>query len=110
MTAKPEVLYVVHVAVDRSRADEWLRWMDAVHVPEVMQTGCFVRATLARDQAADTPGRRAYRASYEARSAQALAEYQSVFAARLQADHTARYEGCFEARRELLEVVGTYAS
>lgn len=99
------MLYIVYIAIDASKADDWEDWMRTHHVPDVIATGHFFDATLARDEANDTEGRRAYRAVYRARSPEALDAYQADDAGRLQADHTERYEGHFDAHREILPVV-----
>lgn len=102
------MLYTVYIAVDEQRADEWEAWMDQVHVPDVIQTGCFEHATLAREEARDEDARRAYRVVYRARSEDALERYQNEHAERLQAEHTERYDGAFEASRDILPVLGRY--
>lgn len=104
------MMYVVSIAIDAHRAAEWEAWMRATHVPDVMATGCFAHATLARDEGADRDGRTAYRVVYVAASAAALARYQAEHAAALQQDHTRRYEGAFAASRETLPVVETFSN
>lgn len=99
------MLYVVFVAIDRDLADAWTTWMRETHVPDVLATGCFADALMLRDEAADTPERLGWRFVYRAHDADALARYQANFAAALQADHTDRFAGTFDARRELLPVV-----
>ena len=46
-----------------------------------------------------------YQIAYRARSADALEWFQAEFSARLPAEHTARYAGRFDARREILPIV-----
>ncbi|MFW5968925.1 MAG: DUF4286 family protein [Persicimonas sp.] len=99
------MLYIVYIAVDRDRIEEWERWMRRVHVPDVLETGCFSDATMARDAGRDTDERAAYRIVYRAHSKEAFEEYQSEHAAALQEEHTERYAGAFEASRDLLDVV-----
>lgn len=103
------MLYTVFIAVDADRSDEWEEWMNEVHIPDVMDTGCFEHATLARDEAGDTQTRRAYRVVYVANSEAAFDEYQAEHVEALQADHTERYEGAFEASRDILPVVERFA-
>ena len=104
------MLYTVYIAVDEDRADEWEEWLEDVHIPDVMDTGCFAHATMARDAAHDTPHRRAYRIVYTARSEAAFDEYQQHHVDALQADHTERYEGAFEASRDILPVLASLRS
>ena len=100
------LMYLVKIRIDEEIADEWQRWMQQVHVPDVVKTGCFDKAWIARDTAGDGAGRRAYRMIYLAPSRADYERYQERFAPDLQEDHTRRFEGRFDASREILEVVG----
>lgn len=102
------MLYTVYIAIDRDRADEWLDWMRQVHVADVIDTGCFVDATLARDPDRDTDQRTAFRVVYRALSEEAFETYQSEHAPPLQQEHTLRYDGAFDASRDVLEIVETF--
>jgi hypothetical protein len=42
------ILYNVTVSIDPSIHEEWLEWMKAKHIPDVMSTGCFVEARISR--------------------------------------------------------------
>ena len=102
------MLYVVFVAIDRDLADDWAAWMRDTHIPDVLETGCFADALMVRDEATDSEARLGFRFMYRAHDAAALQRYQADHAAALQADHTTRYAGSFDARRELLPVVATF--
>jgi hypothetical protein len=99
------MLYIVHIAIDNDRNDEWFRWMRDVHIRDVIDTGCFSDATVVRDFDADTGERTAYRIFYRAYSERSFDRYQREHASALQAEHTERYQGCFDADRELLPIV-----
>lgn len=102
------MLYIVSIEIDDEVAEDWEDWMADVHVPDVLATGCFETAALARDETADTPERRAYRIIYRTRSRDAYREYVEEHADELQAEHTGRYRGQFEANRELLPVLASW--
>jgi hypothetical protein len=70
-----------------------------------MHTGCFATAAMARCEDEDTQSRRGYRIDYRAHSEDAFQRYRDEFAEPLQAEHTERYEGQFDAGRELLPVI-----
>lgn len=99
--AQAPVMYTVTVRVDRAAAPDWLQWMESVHVPEIMATGCFRRCTVERLTDEPDQPRVGWRLAYQARSAEALARYRSEFAPALQQAHTERYAGRFEATREV---------
>ena len=42
------ILYNVTVKVDTSIADDWLAWIREEHIPEVINTGCFTKASVLR--------------------------------------------------------------
>ena len=98
------MLYIVRVWVDKEVAEDWREWMRDIHIPEVVETGCFVRAYMTRDEGADTDERIAWVMVYHASSEADYERCKRDFAAALQADHTERYEGRVNASRELLPV------
>jgi hypothetical protein len=102
------VLYEVTVQVDREIADEWLSWMERVHVPEVLATGCFESCSVTRVLEPDgAGGRMAFALVYRAPALEACRDYQAHHAPRLQRHHAERYAGRFEASRRLLELRGS---
>ena len=42
------VIYNVTVSIDQAVANEWLSWMRTQHIPDVLQTGCFLECRLSR--------------------------------------------------------------
>lgn len=102
------MMYIVSVTVDSDRAAEWEAWMRAHHVQDVLDTGCFVHATMVRDEGADRDGQCAYRVAYVAPDEATFRRYQADHAAALQHDHTQRFDGCVSASREELPVIQTY--
>lgn len=103
------MLYLVRVAVDKAAHEEWLTWMLDHHLPDVLDTGCFLGADACRDAERDTPGRVAWTFVYRVRDEAAWTTYTREHAPALQADHTSRFSGRFEASRELLPVVRAFS-
>jgi hypothetical protein len=98
------ILYNVTVSIDRQVEQEWLEWMRKVHIPEVMETGCFQECRISRIQGEEDGGS-AYSFLYLAPSAEKMDEYQLRFAPKLQQDHAMRYQGKFAAFRTMLTVI-----
>ena len=98
--------YLVSLQIDRDIAQEWRQWMEETHIPDVIDTGCFEEAWICAEPEANTATRLAYYMIYRAPSRQSFERYQSEFAAELQADHTARYDGKFNASRALCDAIG----
>ena len=42
------LLYNVTVSIDPQIEQEWLEWMRKNHIPDVMQTGCFLESRISR--------------------------------------------------------------
>ena len=92
------MLYSVHIYIENSFAKDWYEWMLGVHIPDVMRTRCFVGTKFSELIEPAKAGYQGYIIQYNT-TEERLAEYQSNFAATLQAEHTARYEGHFLAER-----------
>ena len=94
------IIYAVTVRVDRTVAAEWLEWMRAVHVPDVLGTGCFTGCSVERQlDPPEADDREAFVLRYRAPSEEQLRRYQREFAPALQREHGERYHGRFTASR-----------
>ena len=40
------IIYSVTITIEAAIDHEWLDWMQRVHVPDVLRTGCFGGATI----------------------------------------------------------------
>lgn len=98
------IIYNVTVNINHEVHEEWVAWMRDVHIPDVMATGFFLENRFAK-VLVDDQGGITYSIQYLCKNMADLEDYQSEHAARLQADHTDRYEGKFVAFRTLLETV-----
>lgn len=98
------IIYNVTITLDPSIEEDWLRWMKAVHVPDVMNTGMFVSNRILRvlDERETGPS---FAIQYECKDLDTLSNYQDKFAKALQKEHTERYQGKFAAFRTLLEII-----
>jgi quinol monooxygenase YgiN len=101
----PRVLYCVSVTVDAEVRDEWLAWMERIHVPDILREPGFERAAIHRDTADDAR----FVIHYELSDREALDRYFAGAAARLRAKYEAHYGGRARASRQVLEVVAVLA-
>ncbi len=98
-------LYNVTLILEDAAAEEWLQWMQDVHIPEVMATGMFVSNRLLK--VVDSPNEGVtYCAQYVAETLEQYNKYQEEFAPALQAELNERYKNRFVAYRSLMEFVG----
>ena len=100
-----KVIYNVTVSVDAHRHEEWLSWMQSVHIPEVMQTGFFLSHRICRVHAFEDGGV-TYAIQYVCLTQAHLDEYQEKCAPALQKDHQDRFGAHTAAFRTLLEILG----
>jgi Domain of unknown function (DUF4286) len=40
------IIYNVTIKVDHSIAENWINWLREEHIPEMINTGCFTKATI----------------------------------------------------------------
>ena len=98
-------VYNVTVNIDNDVAAEWLQWMQKVHIPDVLSTGCFLENRIFRVLADEDSGGKTYTVQYYFQTMEDIECYQNNYAAKLQQEHTALYKDRFVAFRTLLEVV-----
>ncbi len=98
------IIYNVTVNIENDVHDEWLGWMKAKHVPDVMATGCFVENKICKVLVEEEQGI-TYSFQYTCNSMDDLKEYQRLHAPRLQKEVADRYANKFVAFRTLLEVL-----
>jgi len=98
------LLYNVTLILDDAAAEEWLQWMQEIHIPEVMATGMFVSNRLLK--VLDSPNEGVtYCAQYVAETLENYNEYQSKFAPELQERLNSKFKNHFVAYRTLMEFV-----
>jgi hypothetical protein len=99
------IIYNVTINIDNDVADEWLQWMQQVHIPDVMNTGCFLENHVLRVMADEDSGGRTYSIQYLCSDMSVYEQYKEAYAPALQAEVNEKYKGRFVAFRTLLEIV-----
>ena len=99
------IIYSVTITIEAAVEREWSDWMRRVHVPDVLQTGCFTKATIYRlvEPPSDAP---TYVIQYECASIAEYQRYRDDFAPGLQKEHSDRFSRRFRASRQVLEETG----
>lgn len=93
------LVYEVTAVVELEMSEGWERYMREQHIPDVLATGCFSRASLARASG----GR--YLIRYHLASRADLDRYLAQAAPALRAEFTARYPGGVALTRETWELL-----
>ncbi len=98
------IIYNVTVNIENDVHQEWLKWMKEVHIPDVMNTGCFIENKICKVLVNEEQGT-TYSVQYTCTDMDTLKKYQANHAPRLQKEHTDKYGTKALAFRTLLEVL-----
>lgn len=97
-------IYNVTINVQEDVHDKWVDWMKKEHIPDMLNTGKFIKALMTRVVVTEEMGGVTYSVQYTAESKQMLERYYEEDAKTLRGK-TAPFEGKFVAFRTELEVV-----
>ena len=81
------IIYNVTINIDKDIHEEWLYWMKAVHIPDVMATGCFIENRICKIIGDEETGIN-YAIQYTARDMSVYETYKTEFAPALQKEVT----------------------
>lgn len=98
-------LYNVTIKVHSDIQDEWLQWLQQVHVPEVLETGCFTDARICRMLEIDDSEGPTYSIQYKAATKSDYNRYISLHAEGLRNKSFAQWGDKFIAFRSLMQIV-----
>jgi hypothetical protein len=98
-------IYNVTIKVHNDIKEEWLNWLKSVHIPEVLETGCFNRATILQLMEIDDSEGPTYAIQYHAESKALYNRYISSFAGILRQRSFDRWGDKFIAFRSVMQVV-----
>jgi hypothetical protein len=97
-------IYNVTVNIDADVHDEWIKWMKSQHVPDVMNTGCFIESKIVKVLHVNDNGE-TYSFQYTFKDMKDIEKYQRDFAPGLQADVKKHFNDKYTAFRTLLEII-----
>jgi Domain of unknown function (DUF4286) len=103
------ITYSVTITLQPSIEAEWIEWMKAAHIPDVLRTGCFSECRIHKIVEAEGEDP-AYVMQYSCLSLEEYHRYRDTFAPALQKDHTERFGGRFRGSRQVLEEVARIES
>lgn len=101
------IIYNVTINIDESIHDNWLRWMQQTHIPDMLATGKFSKALMSRVLVEEEMGGVTYSVQYTTDSAETLQRYYKEDAPRLRAD-SKPFEGRFVAFRTELQIISEH--
>ncbi|MGB1307343.1 MAG: DUF4286 family protein [Oceanihabitans sp.] len=101
------IIYNVTVNIDNSIHDEWLQWIKQ-HIPQVLGTGKFEKATLTKVLVDEEMGGTTYSVQYKSYSREALDAYYKEDADRLRTEGLKKFADKMLAFRTELQIVDEY--
>ena len=99
------IIYSVAVTLPADIAEEWLRWMLDIHIPDVMKSGMFSKYNVFKNRAHGVPGEVEFCTQYQAESFEQYERYRTEFAPELQRHHTEKFGTVARASRMVLEEI-----
>lgn len=98
-------IYNVTIKVAHSIANEWLIWLQQEHIPEVLATQCFTKATIVKLLEIDDSEGPTYAIQYVAESKALYNAYIDKYATLLKDKSYKKWGDQFIAFRSLMQVV-----
>ncbi len=99
------IIYNVTIKVEHSIASEWLIWLKEQHIPDIIATGCFTKATILRIVETGDKEGVTYAVQYHSESMSIYNRYIEQFADGMRKKGMDKWGNKFIAFRTLMEVV-----
>ncbi len=99
------IIYNVTIKLDESIHQQWLIWLQHIHIPEVIATGCFTKATILRLLEIDDSEGPTYAIQYFAAGKEEYDRYIEKFAPEMRQRLFNKFGNKFVAFRSLMEAV-----
>ena len=99
------IIYNVTINVDESIHEEWINWMQDIHIPEVLSTGKFIKALMSEVLVNEDLGGVTYSVQYTCDSKETLLKYYQEDAQRLRDDVQKKFGNKFGAFRTEMKIV-----
>lgn len=101
-------IYNVTTNIEASVHDEWLKWMKEVHIPDVLATGKFISAKMAKVLVEEELGGITYSVQFTTADKETLERYYKDDANRLREDAIKLFAGKFISFRTELQIVSEH--
>lgn len=102
------IIYNVTTNIEASVHDQWLKWMQTKHIPDVLATKKFISAKLSKVLVDEPLGGFTYSVQYTAKDKTTLALYYKEDAERLRLEFNNLFKDKFVAFRTELEVISEF--
>ncbi len=99
------IVYNITTKVHQSIQTEWLKWLQEIHHPEILNTGCFTSIIILRLLEVDDEEGPTYAVQYYAESKALYNRYIEQFAAAMRQQAFDKWGNQFISFRSLMQVV-----
>lgn len=99
------IIYNITTKVHQSIHNEWLAWLQEIHNPEILTTGCFTAITILRLLEVDDEEGPTYAVQYYAESKTLYNRYIEQFGAAMRQQAFDKWGNQFISFRSLMQVV-----
>ncbi len=99
------IIYNVTAKIDSSTAAAWITWIKQEHIPEMINTGCFTKATILRLLEVDETEGPTYAIQYFAESKSLYNVYIQKHSDNLRKKGTDKWGARFIAFRSVMQIV-----
>ncbi len=103
-------IYNVTINIDESIHDQWIEWMQLVHIPEVLATGKFSKALMSQVLVKEDMGGITYSIQYSCASKELLMSYYQEDAPRLREEVEKKFSNKFGAFRTEMKIVKEFSN
>lgn len=97
------IIYSVETLVPVQSAQRWAEWMTSVHIPQILETGCFLSARMMRVLQESESDALKYRTDYVCQDDALLEVYVQKFAPALRDDFKKEFPEITQITRTLLK-------
>jgi len=102
------IIYNITANIDNSIHDQWLKWIKE-HIPQVLATGKFEKATLSKVLVEEEMGGHTYSVQYRSYSREALDAYYREDAEKMRTEGLKLFADKMLAFRTELQIVDEYS-
>lgn len=98
-------IYNVTINIEETAHDEWLKWMQKKHIPEMLALGKFSKALMSRVMVEEEMGGMTYSIQYTTDSKETLEDYYKEDASKMRTEGMQLFANKFVAFRTELAIV-----
>ncbi|MEE6185863.1 hypothetical protein PIECOFPK_00960 [Mycovorax composti] len=102
---QPRIVYNVTSKVSHQIHEAWLQWMREHHIPAMLATGCFIKATILKLKEIDESEGPTYAIQYFAASEADYRRYLSQYSDALRQETLDKWGDQYIAFRTVMEIV-----